>query len=56
VLLPSIVSGETTPGSYIITASEMAAGSCKINIFNATGGTLGEAIVFNYVVIKGQTS
>jgi hypothetical protein len=49
----AIISGETTAGSYIITASEMAAGSCKINVFNATGGSLSEAVVFQFNVIKG---
>jgi hypothetical protein len=53
VVVFGVVSGETTPGSYIVTASEAAAGSCKVNIFNVTGGGLAETLVIQFAVIKG---
>ena len=44
-----------TVGSYTLNA-QPAAGSFTINIRNNTAGSLGEALVINYAVIKGVTS
>lgn len=45
-----------TGGSYICWADTVAGGSCKINVRNVSGGSLGEAIVLRFVVIKGVSS
>ena len=45
-----------TAGAYMVQANTMAAGSFKITVANLTGGSLGEAIVINFVVIKGASS
>ena len=45
-----------TAGSYLVQANTLAAGSFAITVSNVSGGSLGEAIVLNYVVIKGATS
>lgn len=45
-----------TAASYVCWADSMAAGSCKINVHNITGGSLGETIVLAFAVIKGAIS
>jgi len=45
-----------TAGAYLVQANSIAAGSFKITIANLSSGTLGEAIVLNFVVIKGASS
>lgn len=47
----SIGSGATT-NSYIVVADAVAAGSCRIHLRNLTAGSLGEALVINFSVIK----
>jgi enolase len=42
-----------TAGAYICGACSFGAGSCKITIFNVSGGSLSEALVLNFAVIKG---
>lgn len=54
VLVLNHVSGGT-PGSYTLNA-QPAAGSATINIRNNTAGSLSEAIVLQFVVIKGAIS
>jgi hypothetical protein len=58
---PSIAAGDTvlvshksggTAGAYLAGACAMAAGSCKITLFNASGGSLSEAVVLNFAVVK----
>lgn len=44
-----------TPGSYLLNA-QCAAGSATINVRNITAGSLSEAIVIQFVLIKGATS
>ena len=51
----NIGSGATT-NSYIVTVTAVAAGSCRIQIYNLTGGGLGEALVLNFAVIKGKAA
>jgi len=45
-----------TAGAYMVQANTMASGSFNITAANLTGGSLGEAIVVNFVVIKGASS
>ena len=40
-----------TSAAYQINADTLAAGSCKINIRNISGGALSEAIVLNFIVL-----
>jgi hypothetical protein len=54
VLLLNHVSGGT-PGSYSLNA-QCGAGSATINVRNNTAGSLSEAIVIAFVVVKGATS
>lgn len=54
VLILNHVSGGT-PGSYLLNA-QCAAGSATINVRNETAGSLSEAIVIQFVLIKGVTS
>lgn len=51
ILHLQIVSGETTAHSYFLNA-KCAAGSAQVNLFNRTAGSLGEALVISYAVIK----
>ena len=41
-----------TAGSYLVQANTIAAGSFKITVSNVSGGSLSEAIVLNYQIIK----
>ena len=45
-----------TAGAYLVQANTMAAGSFKVTVANLSTGSLGEAIVVNFVVIKGASS
>lgn len=45
-----------TSGAYMAYASNIAAGSCDVTIKNVTGGTLGEACVLTFFVLKGVTA
>lgn len=45
-----------TAGAYIVSANAIAAGSFKITVSNVSGGALSEAIVINYVALKGASS
>ena len=42
-----------TAGSYLVGVSAIAAGSFGITVTNVSGGSLSEAIVLNYKIIKG---
>lgn len=55
VVIVNIASGATADG-YILTVDAVAAGSCRISVRHNSGGALGEALVLNFVVIKGVTS
>ena len=52
VVFTAISSGATA-GAYNTHVDAIAAGSCRISITNFSGGPLSEAIVINFVVIKG---
>ena len=45
-----------TMGAYVVQASNIGSGTFEISVKNVSGGTLGEAIVINFVVIKGASS
>ncbi|HAP01145.1 MAG TPA: hypothetical protein DCQ93_04395 [Bacteroidetes bacterium] len=45
-----------TIGAYTVTANTMAAGSFKITVRNNTAGSLSEAIVIRFAVIKATTN
>ena len=45
-----------TAGSYLAQATAVAAGSFAITITNTSAGNLGEAIVLNFVALKGASS
>ena len=45
-----------TAGSYLVQANSIAAGSFKITVANLSTGSLGEAIVLNFVALKGASS
>jgi len=48
---PAIVSGATL-GSYQVMVDAIGAGQCTITLRNYTAGSLSEAVVLNFVVIK----
>lgn len=43
-----------TASSYVYVVDAVAAGSFVIHIRNISGGSLGEALVFNYSIIKNN--
>ena len=45
-----------TAGAYIVSANSIADGSFKITVSNVSGGSLSEAIVINFVALKGASS
>ena len=45
-----------TAGSYLVGATAIAAGSFEITVTNVSGGSLSEAIVINFVALKGASS
>lgn len=56
VVIVNIASGATL-GTYTVTVDAVAAGSCAIHLHNHTTGTdPAEAVVLNFVVIKGAHS
>lgn len=55
VVVASIASGGTL-GAYSTQVSATSAGSFTITLSNLTGGSLGEALVINYAVIKGASA
>jgi hypothetical protein len=48
----NLASGNATAGTYRYWVEGVAAGSFKIVIENRSGGALGEALVFNFAVVK----
>jgi len=45
-----------TAGAYWLCVSTVAAGSFKVSVGNLSGGSLSEAIVLNFALIKGASS
>lgn len=52
VVIESVASGPVTPGTYLTAISAVAAGSFDITITNASAGSLSEALVINFAVVK----
>ena len=50
------MSGGATDGAYLYFVDQISAGSCRIFVRNNSGGSLSEAIVFNFAVIKATAS
>lgn len=50
----SLASGGTA-ASYLYSVDAVANGSFKIHVRNMSGGALGEALVFNYSIIKNMS-
>jgi hypothetical protein len=55
VIILSIKSGGTS-GAYLVSVAAVAAGSFDIVISNASAGSLSEAIVISFAVIKGSSN
>jgi hypothetical protein len=51
------IASAATANAYILTVDAVAAGSCRIHLHNILSGTdLSEAVVLNFVVIKGVSA
>lgn len=48
----NVGSGAVTPAAYLVSVGAVAAGSCTIVLSNASAGSLSEALVLNFAVIK----
>jgi len=48
-----VIKSGATAGAYTITVDAVAAGSCQISLRNNTLGSLGEAVVLSFAVVKG---
>ncbi|CAL8981878.1 hypothetical protein RHODGE_RHODGE_03971 [Rhodoplanes serenus] len=55
-LVAVAIKSGATANSYTVTVTAVAAGSCRIELRNTSGGSLSEAVVLSFVVIKGVTS
>jgi hypothetical protein len=55
VVAVSIKSGATA-GAYAVSTLDIASGSVKIVLRNLTAGSLSEAVVLNFVIIKSTTT
>ncbi len=55
-VIVGIKSGHATAGTYLVWAETFASGSFKIAVRNVSGGSLGEALVLNFAVIKGSAT
>jgi len=45
-----------TMGAYVVQATEIGSGTFEVSVKNVSGGSLSEAIVINFAVIKGASS
>lgn len=50
------IQSAATADSYIVMVTAVAAGSCRIQVYNFSGSNLGEALVLNFSVRKGVTA
>lgn len=55
VVVVGVASGGTS-ASYAVVITAIAAGSCEITVSNLSAGSLSEALVLNFVVIKGANT
>jgi hypothetical protein len=51
-LVVACIGSGATANSYSLTVDAVAAGSCRIQVRNVTAGSLGEALVIHFGVIK----
>jgi hypothetical protein len=54
LLLVSIAGGASN-GGYLATTSEIGAGSAVISLRNLSSGTLSEAVILNFLLVKSTT-
>lgn len=47
------ISSGATAGAYLVMVDAQGAGTCRISVRNMTGGSLSEAIVLQYNILKG---
>jgi hypothetical protein len=50
-VIVSFVSGAATPGTYTLWVTGLATGSATLTLRNISGGSLSEAVVFNFVIV-----
>ncbi len=50
------IDSAATAGAYSVTVDAVGAGSCQISVRNNTAGSLSEAIVLNFVVLRAATA
>lgn len=56
VVIVNLKSGNATAGTYQVWPEAIATGSFKINVRNISGGSLSEALVLNFAIIKGSNT
>jgi len=56
VIIVNIASAATTNDDYVVGVGAVAAGSFAIYLGNVSAGALTDALVLNFVVIKGASS
>ena len=56
VLLVIIQGGQATPGTYEVMVSGIAAGAATIVLTNVSAGSLSEAVVLNFAIIKAVSA
>lgn len=52
IVTVNLVSGNATAGTYQVWIEAIAAGSFKVNVRNISAGSLGEALILNFAVLK----
>ena len=52
----NLQSGNATAGTYRYWVDGVAAGSFKVTVENRSGGSLSEALVFNFAVLKAVSA
>ena len=50
------IDSAATSGAYIVSVGAVGAGSFEITLYNLTLGSLSEAVVLNYAVVKAVTA
>ncbi len=51
-----VIASGATAGAYTAQVDAVASGSCRVSVRNQSGGSLSEAIVLNFVLLKAVTS
>jgi hypothetical protein len=50
-VIVSFVSGAATPGTYTLWVTGLTTGAATLTLRNISGGSLSEAVVFNFVIV-----